>query len=74
MNTNPFASVTKFFNETNNAISSEIDNLDALSAQGVDITSMIEEASIKVAALRKQADDLLEYTYNQEVDNIKNNG
>jgi len=73
MNTNPFSASDNLINEGTKAITAEIENLDKLSEQGIDILPMIQELNEKVAQLRQQAAEMVEYTFNQETANINNN-
>ena len=70
---NVFSKVNKFVNESNRALSEELDNLETLSQQGIDITAMIEEVKVKVDTLQNAAKEMLEYEYSKAISEIENN-
>lgn len=76
MSKNPFASVNSFVNQGHKAMQAELDQIDKMGQEGVDVSNMLTEMSEKVANLQRQAEDMLDYIYNQEARKISgtNNG
>lgn len=63
---NPFASVNTFVSQSHKALQAELDQIDKAGQEGVDISNMLNDMSEKVANLQRQAEDMLDYIYNQE--------